>query len=39
MSGNAPAVSHISGALEFNGSIQREERFALPPPALREVPL
>ncbi|MBK9346906.1 MAG: hypothetical protein IPN06_11040 [Burkholderiales bacterium] len=29
-------VSHISVAFEFDGSIQRKERFAYPLPALRE---
>lgn len=29
-------VSHISVAFEFNGTIQRKERFAYPLPALRE---
>jgi ATP-dependent DNA helicase RecG len=29
-------VSHISVAFEFNGSLQRKERFAYPLPALRE---
>ena len=30
-------ISHISVAFEFDGSIQRKERFAYPLPALREV--
>ena len=30
-------VSHISVAFDFDGSIQRKERFAYPLPALREV--
>lgn len=29
-------VSHISVAFEFDGSVQRKERFAYPLPALRE---
>jgi ATP-dependent DNA helicase RecG len=29
-------VSHISVAFEFDGSLQRKERFAYPLPALRE---
>jgi ATP-dependent DNA helicase RecG len=29
-------ISHISVAFEFDGSIQRKERFAYPLPALRE---